>query len=170
MNGRVGLLSMIAALLLGLLVLDRFFGAGPVDATRKPERPVVAKDGSAPLADVLPDALALHPLFQPSRQSASVALSGAVVPETALETGADAAAAVAPEPAVQPMLLGVVIDPAPGGAFVGDTAGGPVDYLEPGEESRGLHLMSVASDRATFRGPEGEVTLLLPTALELGRQ
>ncbi len=171
MNGRVGLLSLIAAVLLGLLLLDRSLGTGPVDPTQEPAGTVAAKeDGSVPLAEVLPEALALHPLFQPSRQSASAELSAVVVPEVAPETGADTVAVVATEPEVQPVLLGVVIDPAPGGAFLGDTAGGPIDYLEPSEESRGLHLISVASDRAKFLGPDGEVTLLLPTALELGGQ
>ncbi|MBC2836535.1 hypothetical protein [Paragemmobacter straminiformis] len=169
MTGRIRLLSIVAVLLLGLLVLDRLFGIAPETPPPSTTDPAALAPAAGPALAALPAALADHPLFQPSRASANAdpaapsltGLQPPLLPEPSTPP---------PAPEVLPVLLGVVTSPPPGGAFVGDTAGGPTVYLEPGEESRGLHLMTVASDRAVFHGPDGDVTLFLPTAIELGKQ
>lgn len=170
MSGRFRLLLLIAGLLLVLLLVDRIFVDGTPDPAARPTDVRTETGPEVPLSITLPEALARYPLFQPSRQAAVIDAAPALLPEIPQPALPQAVSEPAPGPDAQPLLLGVVTDPAPGGAFVGDTAGGPIVYLEPGEESRGLHLTSVASDRALFHGPDGEVTLLLPSAIELGKQ
>ena len=159
MKGNIGLLGMVAAGLLVLVVLDRLQGSdradGPVDSTQgqNPER------AEQPNPSALPQAVLDHPLFQPSRSAGASVVAAPLVLPSAADTPAP--------PQDPPVLVGVVIDPAPGGAFLTDSAEGRVVYLEPGQASGGLQLLSVSRDRAVFQGATGEVTLLLPTAIEL---
>ena len=43
--------------------------------------------------------------------------------------------------------------------------GGPIEFVVPGAESRGLRLISVGPDSAKFRGAAGEIELHLPITL-----
>lgn len=168
MTARIRLLSLVAVLLLAFLLLDRLLGGASDEVTVPASDPSAVTTADQPTRAALPAALAEHPLFQPSRASASAAMAPPAL--TMAQPPLSPEPTSAPAPEVLPKLMGVVTSPLPGGAFLGDTAGGATVYLEPGEESRGLHLMSVASDRATFHGPDGDVTLLLPSAIELETQ
>ena len=99
-----------------------------------------------------------HPLFAPDRTPPAVA-SEPVAPEVApaLEV-----VAPAPEPDPEPVLQGVVVTPAPGGAYVSDGRGGDSVFLRPGQAAFGLSLEEVFADHATFMTGAGEVTLTLP--------
>lgn len=107
MKGNIGLLAVIAAGLLVLVVLDRLSGGDPVggpvgsDAGQSHERV------TTPNPSALPQAVLDHPLFQPSRNAVAKGMEAPLemplVPEPALP---------APE---MPTLVGVVVEPAPGG-------------------------------------------------------
>ena len=112
------------------------------------------------------DDLFAQPLFSPSRQPAEAATAtsapAAAAPFAALAPAPAAGPAVA---AARPMLFGTVTSPPPGGAFVGDDAGGSIDYLVPGQSARGLRLVSVGPDSATFTVGDGtERVLRMPAA------
>ena len=103
-----------------------------------------------------------HPLFDPRRTKAE--LTPLPVPDQA-----PLAAVVSPDPVVtpmpaQPVLMGTVTSPWPGGVYLGDDQGGPVVFLRPGQAAQGLHLEEARPDSALFMGPEGEVTLTLKQA------
>lgn len=100
-----------------------------------------------------------HPLFAPTRQAAKVAAPGAPVAAASSDPPPPAPAPPAGPP--QPVLMGTVTSPWPGGADLGDDQGGPVVFLRPGQVAMSLHLEAVQPDRATFMGPDGEVTLIL---------
>lgn len=159
MKGNIGLLAIIAAGLLVLVVLDRLSGGDPVGGPVDSDAGQSLERVATTTPSTLPQAVLDHPLFQPSRNAVAKGMEAPLemplVPEPALP---------APE---MPTLVGVVVEPAPGGAFLVDPADGQVVYLEPGQIGSGLQLRSVSSDRATFHGADGDVTLLLPTAIEL---
>lgn len=102
-----------------------------------------------------------RPLFDPTRTKATP--EPLPVEQTAPQATATATAPVALGPA-QPVLMGTVTSPWPGGVYLGDDQGGPVVFLRPGEQSLGLHLEEARANSALFMGPDGEVTLTLQEA------
>lgn len=169
MTGRERLLIALAAGLLALAAWQ-YWPMGDGEAPLSPETaPAGSGDqpvpGPNPLAGRAPadlGALAAHPLFAPSRTPPSLESP----PESMAESVPDPAAEAAPPPEVapSPVLQGVVLTPAPGGVFLGDDQGGESRFLRPGQAAMGLSLEEVFADRATFMGPEGEVTLPLVQA------
>lgn len=157
MTPNLRLLSLIAALLLGLLLLDRF--ADGETSLVAPLAATVPTVTETLVATALPEALRQFPLFQPTRQVTATP-QPASLPELAL------AVAEEPHPVFAPALLGVVTEPAPGGALI-TTADEAAVYLRPGQTQGGWTLQRVDRDRALFTTPEGEITLLLPAAQEL---
>ena len=110
-----------------------------------------------PMADFA--ALFDRPLFDPARSKPVVASDVAPV-----VSNAPAPAEVTPGLPPQPVLMGTVTSPWPGGAYLGDDAGGPVAFLRPGQAALGLSLEAVQPDSALFMGPDGEITLHLHPA------
>lgn len=166
MNTRLTILALVAATLAAALVVDRRTSDAPLPP---PPRTEAAADGAGEQAlnplSAIPEAavadLFERPLFSPSRRKAEAAAPAAAVPAAPVLEVVAPAASEAPAEAL-PMLLGTVTSPTPGGVFVGDDAGGAVDFLRPGDTSRGLTLQSLTVDSATFQGPDGPVVLHLP--------
>lgn len=159
---RRALIGLLVALALVGLVGWQYWPA-PSAPTAAPETQVASASvpGLNPLAGRGAHALAAwtaHPLFAPDRTAPAVA-SEPVAPEVApaLEV-----VAPAPEPDPEPVLQGVVVTPAPGGAYVSDGRGGDSVFLRPGQAAFGLSLEEVFADHATFMTEAGEVTLTLP--------
>ena len=118
--------------------------------------------GLNPLAGQSVDQLAAwaaHPLFAPDRLPPAAAAPVPAEVAPVLEV-----VAPAPEPDPQPVLQGVVVTPAPGGAYVSDGQGGQSVFLRPGQSALGLSLEKVFADHATVMTDKGEVTLTLPDA------
>ena len=149
-----------AALGLGALVAVQYWpqAAPPVLPVVAKPVAVVTLNPLSPMVAADYAALFAHPLFSASRQAAEVAVPAAV---TAPPDPAVPDAPLPPAGPPQPVLMGTVTSPWPGGAYLGDDEGGPVVFLRPGQVAMGLHLEAVQPDRATFMGPDGEVTLTL---------
>lgn len=168
MTRREILLILGALALVGGLAWDRWPTGGvavPPGDGAAPEAAAVP-DGLNPLAARGPQdlaALAAHPLFAPDRQPP------APVPVAEIaEPAPDAPMAeVVEAPPPIPVLQGVILTPAPGGAYVSDGAGGASVFLRPGQSAFGLTLEEVAADHALFMTAEGEVELPLTEAPRL---
>jgi hypothetical protein len=161
MTWRAVIMALVAALLASLVYLDQTRVA-EVAAVPEASKPV-AVAALNPVAALAPDALkdlTAHPLFAPSRAAAEVAPAEAPLAPT-LEVVPPPDVADAP---VEPVLMGTVTSPGPGGVFLGDSAGGPVVFLRPGQKAMGLALVAVGEKSARFMGPDGEVTLSLQLA------
>lgn len=176
MTGRMRLMLLLIALLISLLLLDRWAATlrtalpgrpAPLSLTDSTTTatPVTQSAKLNPLASVPANQFAdllNRPLFSPSRH-------GVVNPPTDVGLPIQMAPVVAAAPvavtAPNPVLLGTVSSPPPGGAFLGDDMGGPIEFVVPGAESRGLRLISVGPDSAKFRGAAGEIELHLPITL-----
>lgn len=163
MSLRPYLLAALALALAAAVVWD-YWPAGPgltpatAPAATKPVAAVTLNPLSQrPEADFA--ALFDHPLFDPTRTRAAAQPLpvAALPPQTATPT---------PDPAgpAQPVLMGTVTSPWPGGVYLGDDQGGPVVFLRPGDAAQGLHLEEARPDSALFMGPDGEVTLTLHKA------
>jgi hypothetical protein len=155
------------ALALAALVVREYWPSDPSSAPATvsgtaPPRPVaVTLNPLSQRPDIDFAALFDHPLFDPTRTKATPEpLPTEVAPP---QTQAETAAPVALGPA-QPVLMGTVTSPWPGGVYLGDDQGGPVVFLRPGEAALGLHLEEARATSALFMGPEGEVTLTLQQA------
>ena len=165
MSLRPYLLGAVALALAGVVVWDYW----PADLTQSPSAaPAVAKPvvpvtlnplSQRPEADFA--ALFDHPLFDPTRTKAAPQALPVQVATPQVQLPAPAPVALGP---AQPVLMGTVTSPWPGGVYLGDDQGGPVVFLRPGEQSQGLHLEEARADSAIFMGPEGEVTLTLQKA------
>ncbi len=174
MSPRPYLLGAVALALAGGVVWDYWPADPGTPQTRSPAQSKPAVIGTLnpmsqrPQADFA--ALFDHPLFDPTRtKAAPLALPvAAPAPETA---ATPIPTAIGP---AQPVLMGTVTSPWPGGVYLGDDQGGPVVFLRPGEEAHGLHLEEARASSARFMGPEGEVTLTLhkanPAAPVMGAQ
>lgn len=163
MTLRAGLMLIMAATLATLLWLDRSGNTAASVATGRPAtgQPVA---GLNPLAALTPTSFAnldQRPLFAPSRRKAEVKATDAQVVAPAPEVVPSTPAAPVER---HPVLMGTVTSPRPGGAYLGDNAGGPVVFLQLGQSSQGYSLESVQNDRATFQTQNGEVTLILQIA------
>ncbi len=163
MSLRPYLLGAVALALAAAVVWD-YWPPGP--ALTPATAPAVTKPAVAaplnplsqrPEADFA--ALFDHPLFDPTRTKATPQ----PLPEAAFPTQTAASAPVAAGPA-QPVLMGTVTSPWPGGVYLGDDQGGPVVFLRPGDAALGLHLEEARPDSALFMGPDGEVILTLHKA------
>ncbi len=164
MNLRPYLLGAVALALAGVVVWDYW--------PTSPEQPSTAAQVTAkpaPVALLNPmsqrpeaDFAALfdHPLFDPTRTKAAPLPLPVAEPVPEVAT-APTSAAIGP---AQPVLMGTVTSPWPGGVYLGDDQGGPVVFLRPGEAAQGLHLEEARPDSALFMGPDGEVTLTLQKA------
>ncbi|MBI1171979.1 hypothetical protein GC209_11295 [bacterium] len=161
MSLRLYLLGAVALALAGLVALD-YWPSGPQaplapgPAVKPAAIPTLNPQAGKTEADFA--ALFDHPLFDPTRNRP--------MPEAPPQTAPAPEVAAEPTPAApsgpaQPVLMGTVTSPWPGGAYLGDDAGGPVVFLRPGQAAQGLHLEVVQADSATFMGPVGEVTLTL---------
>ncbi len=138
-------------------------GAGTVRPAARGLNPLAGRDGSS-LA-----ALAAHPLFTMGRMPPVVEAPAPAPAPAPAAMPVPAVAPPPPEPATEPpaptpVLQGVVVTPAPGGAFLGDGIGGESRFLRPGQSALGLTLQEVFADHAIFRGAEGEVDLPLVKA------
>lgn len=154
------LILSVVALTLAALVTLQYWPEAPPAPRMAPPVPKQALITLNPMserqaADFAP--LFDHPLFTPSRARPVV---DAPAVEAPVEVP-DPAPAEAPKGPAQPVLMGTVTSPFPGGAYLGDDAGGPVIFLRPGQAALGLHLEEVHAHSALFMGPEGEVTLEL---------
>ena len=161
MTLRPYLLALCALVLAGIVAWDYWPKSAPVPAV--PPSPIQ----STAVADLNPisqrqkgdfQALFDHPLFDPTRSPLAVAVAA---PEPLVVEQASSVAAAAPILPPQPVLLGTVTSPLPGGAYLGDDSGGPVVFLRPGEMAQGLTLFHVFDKSAEFIGPEGQITLPL---------
>lgn len=148
------------AVLLAAMVAREYWPAppepqpvAPVVKAARPTLNPMARRGPADFA-----ALSDHPLFDPTRAKVAAAVPVAEAAPAPAAEPAPVAEATGP---AHPVLMGTVTSPWPGGAYLGDDAGGPVVFLRPGQEAQGLHLEEVQAGRAIFKGPEGEVTLTL---------
>ena len=103
-------------------------------------------------------ALLDQPLFDPSRTPPAAAVELPDAPQITQAPAVVAAELVLP---LQPVLMGTVTSPLPGGAYVGDDAGGLIVFLRPGQTAQGLTLQTVFAESAVFMGPDGSVTLTL---------
>ena len=133
-------------------------GGAQNTASGKPEQ-IPTLNPLSKLTDTDFAALFDHPLFDPARSKPAVEAP----PPEAAPVPVVTETPVPDQPAgpARPVLMGTVTTPWPGGAYLGDDAGGPVVFLRPGQASQGLHLEEVHSDSALFMGPQGEVTLRL---------
>ncbi len=169
MSFRMYVLSSLALALAGSVVWDYWpeLPIPPTVAAAVPKDPVIATlNPLSRRTDADFAALFDHPLFDPTRNRPVVeGLAPEPAPAPAALTGD--AAAMQPLGSAQAVLMGTVTSPRPGGAYLGDDAGGPVVFLRPGQASLGLHLEEVHSDTAIFMGPNGEVTLILQKSGEL---
>lgn len=164
MSLRPYLLGAVALALAAAVVWDYWPDApdqpkAPVQVTAKPV-PVTLLNplSQRPAADFA--ALFDHPLFDPTRTRATpLALPVAQLAPDAAPTAPPTSIGPA-----QPVLMGTVTSPWPGGVYLGDDQGGPVVFLRPGEAALGLHLEEARPDSALFMGPDGEVTLTLHKA------
>jgi hypothetical protein len=169
----------VVALALAALVVLQYWPAGPPAPVATPPK-VTAPKLAAPklaapklaapkLAEVTLNPMSQrqaadfaplfdHPLFAPSRTRPVV---DAPVDATPPAPVAEALVPEAPAGPPQPVLMGTVTSPWPGGAYLGDDAGGPVFFLRPGQEALGLHLEEVRAHSAIFMSADGEVTLEL---------
>lgn len=157
------------ALALGALVVWDYWPTAPQATTATPQANGLPADAATQLAMLNPlsrltDAdfapLFDRPLFDPTRSRPAPVtqpLDASPAP-VAVETPS---APKQPAGPPQPVLMGTVTSPWPGGAYLGDDAGGPVVFLRPGQASLGLHLEAVQKESALFMGPQGEVTLPL---------
>lgn len=161
MTLRPYLLGLVALGLAILVAWDYWPAPAPVSKP-EPLAPVAKVALLNPMSQRAPAEFAPlfdRPLFDPARSK----------PVTEPEPATVAAEVPAPEVPTtnappQPVLMGTVTSPWPGGAFLGDDAGGPVTFLRPGQAALGLSLEAVQPDSAVFMGPSGEVTLHLQPA------
>lgn len=167
MTLRPYLLAAVAAVLAALVAREYWpaLTPGPAGIPQSGGQSAAARP-SAPLLNPLSrlteaDFAALfdHPLFNPSR-------SKPVIEAPPPDMGSNPVADETPRPEEpagppRPVLMGTVTSPWPGGAYLGDDAGGPVVFLRPGQAALGLHLEEVHTDSAIFVSAEGEVTLPL---------
>jgi len=160
MTLRPYLLALCALGLAGLVAWDYWPKPAPVPAV--PPSPIQ----STAVADLNPisqrqkgafQALFDHPLFDPTRSPPALAVA-APEPLVVEQAAPVAAPAILPP---QPVLMGTVTSPLPGGAYLGDDSGGLVVFLRPGEMAQGLTLFHVFDKSAEFIGPEGQITLPL---------
>jgi hypothetical protein len=161
MNRRALGLAVGALGLAGVVVWDYWPKASPVPAVQVVKAPSQGVALLNPLSQrAMGDFKSLfdHPLFDPSRTPPAAAVEMPDVPVT-LEIAAVISAEPSPSPKL--VLMGTVTSPLPGGAFLGDDAGGPVVFLRPGQAAQGLTLQQVLDESALFQGPDGVVTLPL---------
>ena len=166
MTARVWIMAGVALVLGGLVARD-YWPSPPQAPAAEPTAVVQpAAQTLNPMANRQPAdfaALFAQPLFAPTRKPPMA--QTAAPPDTPPDTPPPADLAIeAPAQAPQPMLMGTVTSPWPGGAFLGDDQGGPVVFLRPGQQSQGLFLEQVNRTSALFKGPDGEVTLTLQPA------
>ena len=170
MSFRMNVLGAVALALAGVVIWD-YWPERPIPpAVLATVQPVPAIPNLNPLlrrTDADFAALFDHPLFDPTRNRPLVDAT-ASEPTPAPVAPADDVAPVQAAGSGQAVLMGTVTSPWPGGAYLGDDAGGPVVFLRPGQASLGLHLEEVHSDTAIFMGPNGEVTLILEKSGALG--
>lgn len=153
MTRREGLLVLMAVALMAAVVWQYGLAPNPVPMPA-PAAMAEASAGPNPLARRQVGDLAhwaAHPLFAPNRSPPAVTAPPPPPPPEDLPQ----------VPVPVPVLQGVVVTPFPGGAYLGDGLGGDSIFLRPGQSALGLTLEEVFADRATFMGPEGEVTLPL---------
>ena len=160
---RRALIGLLVVLVLAGLVGWQYWpvpGAEPTSAATKAAPAPVP--GLNPLAGRAVEQLArwaAHPLFAPDRTPPAAPQPAPAAPEVVAPLDV---VAPSPEPVPAPVLQGVVVTPAPGGAYVSDGLGGDSVFLRPGQAAFGLSLEEVFADHATFMTEAGEVTLMLP--------
>ena len=167
MSLRPYLLGALAAVLATFVVSD-YWPADP-DASFKSPKTSSARSGDVVQVAALnpisrrPDAdfaaLFDHPLFDPSRKKPVVEALN--LGAAALPNAPQASVPKMPAGPVRAVLMGTVTTPLPGGAYLGDSSGGLVVFLRPGQGALGLNLEVVHTDSAIFMGPDGEVILTL---------
>lgn len=164
MNRRPYVLAVCAVALAAFVAWDYWPKRAPPAAGQTREAPappiaVLNPLSQRPMGDF--QALFDHPLFDPTRSPPAqevVIQDSSAAPQTT---------AIVEQPVLppRPVLMGTLTSPSPGGAYLGDDAGGGIVFLRPGQSAQGLTLRQVFAESAVFQGPDGPVTLPLQDAI-----